>query len=91
MLLSWEYLLWHLFGLCWDLLLVCNFGEVHFTAVIMSDFFFYLVSLRLFVVILCRKSCLPAALSAESDRGQRKALQLLESKLPTNQPRLIFW
>jgi hypothetical protein len=39
MLLSWNYLLWHFIGLCWIILLVCNFCEVHFIAVVMPDFF----------------------------------------------------
>jgi hypothetical protein len=90
MLLSWDYLLWHLIGLCWIILLVCNFWKVHFTAVIMPDFFL-LVEPNIFEVIFGKcfwlffvESCLLAALSTESNRGQRKAMLLPEPKLPTD-------
>jgi len=60
-----------------DILLVCNFWEVEFTAVIMPIFFFGLTKPNIFDVIFGKylllffvESCLPTALSAESDRGR---------------------
>jgi len=59
-----------------DILLVCNFWEVQFTAVMMP-IFFELTEPNIFGVIF-----LLAALSIEFDRGQRKAVLFPEPKLP---------
>jgi hypothetical protein len=71
-----------------DILLVCNFWEVQFTAVMMP-IFFELTEPNIFGVIFGKKfwlffakSCLLAALSIEFDRGQRKAVLFPEPKLP---------
>jgi uncharacterized membrane protein len=68
-------------------MLVCNFWEVHFIAVIMPIFFWELTGIDFIDVIfgkmadfLFAESCLSIAHNTKSDRGQRKTWRLIEPK-----------